>query len=203
MLLLIMARSKEKTTPQDHYEVDARLEQWFNLFLQQPNDLNQIEIDTPPRKYENGLIIGRFQPLHYGHIYLMTQALRICDRISIGIGSANPHPSDQDNPLPIELREKILRKEIDKYGLAPKVTEIVRLNDFGDDQKWFDHVQSRVERFDVVVGNNGLVNEIFKERGVETKEILMLDRSRLQGKEIRGFLRGIGFPLAVRLNYIA
>jgi nicotinamide-nucleotide adenylyltransferase len=202
MLLLIMAAS-EIETHSESFELDPRLEQWFDLFLQQPKDISSIELDTPSQKYGNGLIIGRFQPLHYGHIYLITQALNICNKISIGIGSVNPKPGDIDNPFPVEVREKILRRELDRYGLTPKITEIVRLNDFGDDQKWFDHVKSLVERFDVVVGNNGWVNEIFKERGIETKEILMLDRNRLQGKEIRGFLRGIGFPLTAKPNYIA
>ena len=36
----------------------------------------------------NGLVIGRFQPFHIGHEFLVRKALDECDKVIVGIGSA-------------------------------------------------------------------------------------------------------------------
>ena len=35
-----------------------------------------------------GLMVGRFQPFHNGHLYLSNQILQECDELIIAIGSA-------------------------------------------------------------------------------------------------------------------
>jgi len=40
------------------------------------------------RLYKTGLVIGRFQPLHKGHEFLIKRALSLCDIVYIYVGSA-------------------------------------------------------------------------------------------------------------------
>lgn len=147
-------------------------------------------------QYRRGLVICRFQPLHYGHIYLIKQALGIVDTIIIGIGSANL--KDEDNPFSTWQREWLVRRALHRVNLMHGVEKFVHLNDHFRDDQWLDDLWlketlKKTGEIDVVVGNNGWVNEIFEKAGIKTLEIPPLDRGNLQGKIIRKQLREEGF----------
>ena len=66
------------------------------------------------------LVTGRFQPLHYGHAEYITEALKFCTHLYIGITHPDPgryYQSDADrhrsspdaNPFPYDLRVKMVR----------------------------------------------------------------------------------------------
>ena len=57
--------------------------------------------------YKIALLIGRFQPFHKGHLFLIKKALEKADKIIIGIGSSNM--SDENNPIDFETRKKIIK----------------------------------------------------------------------------------------------
>ena len=44
----------------------------------------------------NGLIIGRFQPFHNGHMEVLRKIFAECDHVIIGIGSAQYSHTDKD-----------------------------------------------------------------------------------------------------------
>ena len=46
----------------------------------------------------NGLLIGRFQPFHLGHLDAIKFALSKVDKIWLGIGSSNKTPG-KENPI--------------------------------------------------------------------------------------------------------
>ncbi len=50
-----------------------------------------------------GLVLGRFQPLHYGHVHIMERAFSENDEVVICIGSAQ-----KSDPLPIGERHRRL-----------------------------------------------------------------------------------------------
>ena len=58
-------------------------------------------------KNKIALIVGRFQPFHKGHLFLIKKALTLADKVVIGIGSANI--IDVNNPIDFETRKKIIR----------------------------------------------------------------------------------------------
>jgi nicotinamide-nucleotide adenylyltransferase len=141
-------------------------------------------------KYKTALLIGRFQPLHYGHLYLIKQALRIADKIVIGIGSSNI--IDSENPFSADMRYELLSETLKEEGLTNKVKKIVFLPDIPDDTEWLEEVKKRVGEFDVAIGNNDWVNGIFKNVGIPTIEIPLLKREVYQGQIIRKKLRKKG-----------
>ena len=49
---------------------------------------------------KTALIVGRFQPFHKGHLFLIKKALEKANKIIIGIGSANI--IDENNPIDFE-----------------------------------------------------------------------------------------------------
>ncbi len=78
-----------------------------------------------------GLVIGRFQPLHSGHISLIETAFRENDKIVICIGSAQ-----KAKPLSVEERRERIVKKLNFLRYDIRLYRIVALNDIGSDEKW-------------------------------------------------------------------
>ena len=68
---------------------------------------------------DNGLIIGRFQPLTLGHKKMIDTALEQCDNVYICIIKGKKSEKDK-NPLPLELQEEML-KEVYKSKIGKKL----------------------------------------------------------------------------------
>jgi nicotinamide-nucleotide adenylyltransferase len=133
------------------------------------------------------LIVGRFQPFHKGHLYLIKKALKIADKITIGIGSANI--SDENNPLDFETRKKIIKAVAYKEKIEEKIIKIVPLDDFFDDKKWLENVKKQIGDFDVVLGNNDWTNNILEKAGYKVIKVDYLKRGVYEGWRIRKLIR--------------
>lgn len=171
---------EEFTVPKHNKEDEMKA---FHDFIQ------LVPTERPPYSpYDHALVIGRFQPLHYGHLYLIKQALNIAESVTIGIGSANVR--DTDNPFSPEEREYMLRKALKRDKLTGHVLKIVYLDDNPSDDVWLQETLGKV-RPQVVVGNNGWVNGIFEGGGIDTWEVPHLNRMNYEGKTIRAHLRSV------------
>jgi bifunctional NMN adenylyltransferase/nudix hydrolase len=60
------------------------------------------------KKYDFGIVIGRFQPFHLAHRELIKHALQLAEKVVIVLGSARS-ASDVKNPLTPAMREEIVR----------------------------------------------------------------------------------------------
>lgn len=139
------------------------------------------------KKYNIGLIIGRFQPFHLGHQYLIDKALKMCNKIIIGIGSSNI--MDENNPYSIEDRLEFLRKVVNEEEITDRIIKIVSLPDVPDDEEWFKLVGQTTGPVDVVIGDNEWVNGIYESHGIKVKRIGYHQREVLEGKKIRSQIR--------------
>ena len=68
----------------------------------------------------NGLLIGRFQPFHLGHLEALQFALSKVDKLWLGLGSSNK-PIEQNNPFSAEERKKMILSSIDD-SMKNKIT---------------------------------------------------------------------------------
>jgi len=137
--------------------------------------------------YERGLVIGRFQPFHNGHLYLMQKALESCLEIVIGIGSSNIE--DHNNPFSAQIRRKMIELFIKDKNLQRRVSSIVEIPDHPSDDEWLDITRERVGNFDVSFGDNDWVNTIFESAGVPVVRIGYHNRIELEGWKIRELMR--------------
>lgn len=141
------------------------------------------------RKFKLGLVVGRFQPFHLGHRYLIKRALEFCEQITIGIGSSNR--KDVDNIFTYSQREKAISIFLEQEDLKSRVKKIFPIPDVPSDEEWLRLVLKRVIP-DIVVGNNDWVNDIFKEAGFIVKSLPYYKRFLLEGKKIRKLIREHG-----------
>lgn len=85
-----------------------------------------------------GLVIGRFQPLHNGHISLINKALEENDKVLVLIGSSNKLP-DFKNPFSTEQRVEFLAGS---FGDEENII-VNSIKDYDSDDEWVQEVTAR------------------------------------------------------------
>jgi len=130
----------------------------------------------------SGLVIGRFQPFHKGHLEVMRTIANECDSIIVGIGSAQ-YSHTLENPFTAGERHLMISRSLREDDLA-KVS-IVPVMDINRYAVWVAHVASLVPPFQVVYSNNPLTKRLFSEAGYEVRASPMFNRDLYSGTEIR------------------
>ncbi|WP_271439608.1 bifunctional nicotinamide-nucleotide adenylyltransferase/Nudix hydroxylase [Pontixanthobacter luteolus] len=101
-----------------------------------------------------GVFIGRFQPLHIGHEYVIRKSLEQVDRLIVLVGSANV-ARDPRNPFTYEEREHMIRSAF-AYEMAQGQVMVEPLDDhLYSDNAWTAEVQRRVHEIVLAEGNSG------------------------------------------------
>lgn len=137
--------------------------------------------------YKTGLLVGRFQPFHLGHLHLIQQALEQVEKLVIGIGSANIF--DNNNPLDFRTRDKMLNQVFDKEELQNRIIKTLPINDYPDDLVWLENSIKLTGQIDVVIGNNEWVNGIFEAKGYPILRLGLYRRDLYESKKIRQLIK--------------
>ena len=139
------------------------------------------------QKYKVGLLVGRFQPFHKGHLQLIKESFRYVDTIVIGVGSVGK--IDGDNFLSFGERKEILEMVSKKEGWDDKVSKIIPLKDFNNDKLWLAHSREVAGKIDVVIGNNEWTNRIFEKAGYPILRLGFYRRDLYEGVKIRKLIK--------------
>ncbi len=138
-------------------------------------------------KYRQGMFIGRFQPVHNGHIYTVKAALSQCDKLIIGIGSSNKSGTE-NNPFDANLRIEMLRESLRGAGVDTLRIGFLKIPDFDDDDEWLKFITDRMTGLSVVFSDNPWVTGIFGKAGITT-DAVALDRENLSATHMRQLIR--------------
>lgn len=98
------------------------------------------DFDSAPNQRDLAVVIGRFQPLHKGHIQLIQSAYRYSKNVLVLVGSSYIAPTTK-NPFSYELRRDMIKSEFPNVEVRPVV------DDLYNDQQWIASVHSAVEEF--------------------------------------------------------
>lgn len=134
-------------------------------------------------KYKTGLLIGRFQPFHKGHLYLLHKARKMFHTLIIGVGSVNKR--DLANPFSYTMRKEMIQLVLQKEHLTKFVEKIISLEDDPDDLIWLKNTLVKTGNIDVVLGNNEWVNGIFENAGYSVIRLPFYKRDLYEGIQIR------------------
>lgn len=135
-------------------------------------------------KWRSGFYVGRFQPVHQGHVHAATQALRQVKELIIGIGSAQ-FSHDPENPFTAGERFTMLRLALDEAGVDRASYSIVPVPDTQVHSIWVAQVVAYTPKFDVVFTNDALCRQLFQEAGFRVEGIPYLDRKKLYATNVR------------------
>jgi len=133
----------------------------------------------------NGLLIGRFQPFHLGHLDALHFALSKVDKLWIGLGSSNK-PPEKNNPFSAEERQQMILNSIDD-SIKNKI-EIYFIPDFENHQKWVEHIDTIVPKFDIIFTNDEMTEYLYSKRGKKVSSIPFTTRDVLSGTNIRDLI---------------
>lgn len=133
----------------------------------------------------NGLLIGRFQPFHLGHLDALRFALSKVEKLWVGLGSSNK-PMQKNNPFSAEERKEMILSSIDD-SMKEKIS-IYFIPDLDNHVKWIEKIDSIVPKFDIVFSNDELTNHLYSKRDVQVIPIPFLKRNVLSGTNIRDLI---------------
>lgn len=132
---------------------------------------------------DRGLFLGRFQPLHLGHLAVLTRLVEAHDEVVVGVGSANVSHT-AINPFTAGERLEMLFAALDERGLTGRV-RVVPIPDLGRNALWVSHVASLVPRFGTLYTNNPLPARLFQEAGHKVLPAPFVEREKYEGTRIR------------------
>jgi len=133
----------------------------------------------------NGLLIGRFQPFHLGHLEALQFALSKVDKLWVGLGSSNK-PVQKNNPFSAEERKQMILSSIDNT-MKEKIS-IYFIPDLDNHVKWIEKIDTIVPKFDIIFSNDELTKHLYSKRSVQVIAIPFLNRNVLSGTNIRDLI---------------
>lgn len=167
--------------------IDYSKKLWKKLLNINVLSLFEKEIERTEEKNTIALFIGRFQPLHHGHIYVLKNILKSYKKVKIGIGSSQLSHTLND-PFTSEERKKFLNASLEKRGFSSKRYEIHYIPDIFNAKKWVDHVVSIVGEFNSIFSNSDWVRELFLNKGIKVEKKLTIFNKKFNGNNIRNLI---------------
>ena len=130
---------------------------------------------------KKGLVLGRFQPFHLGHLNLIQTVLNDKKEPLICIGSAQ-YAHTKDNPFTVKERKDMIQLIMDELNCNYTIYEIPDINNY---DKYVSHLEEFVPKFDTVYSGNKLVQRLFKNAGYKIVIPEMVNREVWEGAAIR------------------
>jgi nicotinamide-nucleotide adenylyltransferase len=132
-----------------------------------------------------GLLVGRFQPFHGGHLAVVRhlRAERPDERLILGIGSAQESYTAA-NPFTAGERFEMIEQALAEAAVAG--VSIVPIPDIQRHTEWVAYVTGLLPPFERVYTNNPLTRLLFERARVEVVSPPTYDRGRFEGVRIRG-----------------
>lgn len=156
----------------------------LNMDLAAKFGLDIRKTKTKTSKKEIALFIGRFQPLHHGHIFILNKILKNYKKLKIGIGSSQLSKIKSD-PFTYEERLNFISSALKERGINPNKFEIFPIPDIFNANKWVDHVISIVGEFNTIFSNSDWVRQLFQNKGRNIGEKIEIFKKKYNGSNVR------------------
>ena len=146
---------------------------------------------------KRGLFVGRFQPIHLGHLKAIRDVLNEVDELVIVIGSAQ-YSHNVDDPFTAGERLVMVRGALEEAGVDCRQVWLVPVPDVHLHVMWVSALKGYTPKFDVVYSNEPLTRRLFMEDGYEVKSIRFHKRKVYSSTGIRErMLNGEGWEKLV------
>ena len=130
----------------------------------------------------DGLLVGRFQPFHLGHLDAVLFGLSRMENLFIGVGSSNKF-NEKKNPFSAEERKEMIISSIESSMLGR--VKIFEIPDVDNHEKWTFEIDQIVPKYDVVFTNDEFTKTLFKKRQINVIPVVLKEREKFSGTNIR------------------
>ncbi|MHA1728776.1 MAG: nicotinamide-nucleotide adenylyltransferase [Promethearchaeota archaeon] len=156
------------------------------LFENMNRELNQELNQKNKKQIPSGisLIIGRFQPFHKGHQYLIKKSFEYTEKLKIGIGSSQ-FSDKPENPFTYEERKLFIKLSLSDGKIHPSNYEIFPIEDKFNIYTWIDGVIDTVGNFDIIITNNLWIGRLFQQKNKKLIYGLKCEFKKYNGTQIR------------------
>ena len=142
------------------------------------------------KPFRLGILVGRFQTLHLGHVDMINKAVSVCGKVGVFVGSSQESGNNK-NPFTYEKRAELLKTVFgDRIEVCPLPDIYV-----GNNSKWGEYVLKSVyERFGTypdlfVTGRESRRVDWFdSEAGMNVAELYIPKTVDISASEMRSFL---------------
>ncbi len=179
-----------KSILKDEEAVDYSKKIWSKLITMNIHEIfNRTASPIKMDKSINNIafFIGRFQPLHHGHIYIINYILKKHNKLKIGIGSSQLSYKKND-PFTGQERVIFIKKVMETRNINPNRYTIYQIPDVFNAQKWVDHLISIVGNIDIVYSNSDWVRELFNNKGFKIANKLGIFKKKYNSTNIRNLI---------------
>jgi nicotinamide-nucleotide adenylyltransferase len=133
---------------------------------------------------KRGLFVGRFQPVHKGHVEVIKRIMKEVDELVIVVGSSQ-YSHRLDNPFTAGERITMIRKALKEEGIQLPRIWIIPVPDVHQHALWVSQIVGYTPKFDVVYTNEPLTRRLFIEAGFNVEPMPMIKREVYLATEIR------------------
>ena len=127
------------------------------------------------------IVLGRFQPFHKGHAYLVEAALEKGPTV-IAIGSSQAE-SSMDNPWSADEREEMIRS-----WLAGRDANIVQIPDINDPPNWVEHA-TKYHGEGTLVTSDESTSSLYEAANFSVDWVDLNNRESFEGWRVRATLK--------------
>src|SRR5919109_1925452 len=106
-----------------------------------------------------GLMIGRFQPFHNGHLNLAHQILNECDELIIAVGSSQFNFTFS-NPFTAGERIYFIHNSLVESKIDLRKVYILPILNLENNAIWVQHLKSMLPKFESIYSGNKFVQEL-------------------------------------------
>jgi len=140
-----------------------------------------------PARAPRGLLVGRFQPFHLGHLGVV-RAIRAHwpeEEVVLAIGSSEASYT-MENPFTAAERFEMIHRALSEAQVDGWIA--VPVPDIRRHAVWVAHTEEIVPPFRRVHTNNPLTRLLFERAGYAVEAPELIDRARFEGEKIRAAL---------------
>jgi len=134
-----------------------------------------------------GLMMGRFQPFHLGHLDLAKQILSECNEVVIAITSSQFNYLKKD-PFTAGERIEMIHNSINQSELDLSRCFIVGIENQFNIATWASYLKAALPHFDKVYSGNEYVTMLLADSGIDVVSPKFLDRAQYNSTRIRNMI---------------
>jgi len=145
---------------------------------------NSLNIQDQKNIMQIGVIVGRFQPFHNGHLQLIQTILSEVNFLKIGIGSSQ-YSNTMYNPFSYDERKEFIIQSLNSENVDPDLYDIYPIPDLHNMKKWVAQVLDVFGNFNIFYSNNDWIRQLLKKSGKKVGIKHIFDFKRFNGTYIR------------------
>ena len=134
-----------------------------------------------------GLMMGRFQPFHLGHLELVKQILKECDEIVIALTGSQFNYIQKD-PFTSGERIEMIHLSLKENNVDLNRCLIVALENQFNISTWASYLKSSLPSFDKVYSGNEYVAMLLADSGYEVIKPNFHEREKFNASKIRSMI---------------